>query len=412
MKWVVTFAGARDRYQTPLALAQGNRLEALVTDFYAPLDRAGWHSVPSGLERRLARRYAEGLPSRLVQGSWAAIVANQLRGGYPGDRILSERAGALAQQRGAGLLAYSYYGFHAFKTFGDQRRPKVLFQVHPHPASVRRLLNEELELVPSSKSSLLAEHELRLPETRRSELVQEPGMADYCIAASQFTRRTLLDNGVEPDRVFVVPYGVNIAATVRMQSRRFERFRVLFVGQKVQRKGLSYLLDAWSKLRLPNAELVLVGRGTRDEALLSQYAGIYRDVENVSDVELDALYRSADLFCMPSLVEGFGLVYLEALARGIPIIGTPNTGAAELITHGREGFIVPIRDAEALAHYIEWGYSHRAELDDMRGLALKVAQKYSWHRFRDSLTEAIIKIENASDERSAERFGDKSRKPL
>ncbi len=398
MKWVVAFAGSRDRYQVPLALAEVGQLETLVTDFYSPLDRPGWRSTPSWLRSRLARRYAEGLPSQLVQSSWRAVIANQVRGGNPGDCILGRSAGRRAGRRGAGLLSYSYYGFHAFSALSDEHRPKVLFQVHPHPASVRHLLIQELENLPGSKESLRVEHELRLPADRYAELVQEPMMADYCIAASQFTRRTLVENGVPPERIFVLPYGVDLGQDFLLHNCSSDIFRVLFVGQKIHRKGLSYLLQAWSKLKLPNAELILVRRGIKDQELLRQYAGTFSEVENASRSDLDALYRQADLFCMPSLVEGFGLVYLEALARGLPIMGTPNTGAADLITHGQEGFIVPIRDTEAIAHYIEWAYGHRAQLRDMRIAAMAVAKAHSWRRFRDTLAQLISRIERVTED--------------
>ena len=97
MKWVVTFAGSRDHYQVPIALAEAGRLEAFVTDFYSPLNRPVWRSAPSWMQRRLARRYAEGLPSQLVQRTWSAVIANQLRGGTPetifwGNTPGSERA--------------------------------------------------------------------------------------------------------------------------------------------------------------------------------------------------------------------------------------------------------------------------------------------------------------------------------
>ena len=402
MKWVVTFAGSRDHYQVPIALAEAGRLEAFVTDFYSPLNRPVWRSAPSWMQRRLARRYAEGLPSQLVQRTWSAVIANQLRGGHPGDHILGKYAGKRAREHGAALLSYSYYGFHAFRAFAGERRPKVLFQVHPHPASVRRLLSEELEHGSGSKESLLAEHELRLSKERYEQLAQESLMADYCIVASQYTRRTLLENGVSPDRVFVMPYGIDVEADSLPAPRPSNLFRVLFVGQKIHRKGLSYLLEAWSRLKLPNAELVVAGRGNQDRELLRQYAGTFRDVHNASQADLDALYRQADLFCMPSLVEGFGLVYLEALARGLPIMGTLNTGAADLITHGQEGFIVPVRDSEAIARHLEWSYRHRATLRDMRVAAFALAKQHSWQRFRHTCIQLISRIESTWIEGVAE----------
>ena len=137
---------------------------------------------------------------------------------------------------------------------------------------------------------------------------------------------------------------------------------------------------------------MLAGRGRVDKALLASFASEFRYVGPLRNSELVALYRDSDLFCMPSLVEGFGLVYLEALACGLPVIATPNTGAADIVREGREGFIVPVRDAESLASRLEWAYTHRDELREMQFAARKLAEKYSWSAFRKGVVETLDTI--------------------
>jgi glycosyltransferase involved in cell wall biosynthesis len=162
----------------------------------------------------------------------------------------------------------------------------------------------------------------------------------------------------------------------------------------VQRKGLEYLLKAWRRLRLPNAELVLAGRGRVDRTLLAGFASEFKYVGALSNAELEELYITSDLFCMPSLIEGYGLVYLEALASGLPVIATRNTGAADIVQDGREGFIVPIRDVEALAEKLEWAYRNRSALAEMRTAARMLAEQYSWSRFRRGLISVIEGVES------------------
>jgi glycosyltransferase involved in cell wall biosynthesis len=397
VKWVVTFAGSRDHYQVPLALAEANILEALVTDFYAPL---GGHiesvlrHLPAGLLSVLRRRYEPGLRPESVDYSLSALLADYLRKTPDAvrDRRLGRSAGSLAKQREAGLISYSYYGYHAFHHYGLDRWPKVLFQVHPQPLSVRRILEEELELSEFGRESLLTEAELQTHSPRLHELSEEPLLADECIVASNFTKRTLVENGVAEERVHVVPYGVDCGTFLSHRRKEGGPFRVIFVGQMVQRKGLEYLLKAWRRLRLPDAELVLAGRGRVDKALLASFASEFRYVGPLRNSELVALYGDSDLFCMPSLVEGFGLVYLEALACGLPVIATPNTGAADIVREGREGFIVPVRDTESLASCLEWAYTHREELREMRFAARKLAEKYSWSAFRKGVMETLDTI--------------------
>ncbi|HEY0038101.1 MAG TPA: glycosyltransferase family 4 protein, partial [Longimicrobium sp.] len=196
-----------------------------------------------------------------------------------------------------------------------------------------------------------------------------------------------------PARIRVVPYGVDLDTFVPPAALPAGPFRVLFVGQMVQRKGLTYLFEAWKRLALPNAELVLAGRGRMDGPLLARYGSLFRREASVSRPRLRELYQCSDVFCMPSLAEGSGMVYLEALACGTPVIGTPNTGAADLIDDGEQGFLVPIRDVDALAERLLWCYEHREELQAMRAAARTRAERFTWGAFRKGVADMVLEAE-------------------
>ena len=211
MKWVVVFAGSRDSYQVPLALAEAGCLAALVTDCYAPLDSLSGvllTCLPARMRTSLQRRYANGLPSKSVEWRKSTFLSDYLRKSshVVRDRRLGRLGGSLASRYKAGLISYSYYGYHAFHSYGLDQWPKVLFQVHPHPVSVRRILEEELQCSEFGRSSLLEEPEFTTLPGRREELSQEAFLADRCIVASNFTKRTLLENGMAEERIAVVPY--------------------------------------------------------------------------------------------------------------------------------------------------------------------------------------------------------------
>lgn len=393
VSWVTVFNGVRDSYQVPLALAEAGRLERLVTDWYSPLDKPAFrraaHLLPSRIRTLLGRRYQPGLPSGHVESMLREAIRQRLRPEqiHEVDARMGRRAGEIARDRGAGLFAYSYYAFAAFGSYGRAPGRRLLFQVHPHPATVRSILREEMQRAPEQAGSLNSEHETGAGEKRFEQLCAEPLLADYCVAASQFTKSTLVASGVPAARVRVVPYGVDLHAFVPPEQPPGGRFRVLFAGQMVQRKGLSYLLEAWKRLALPDAELVLAGRGRRDEGLLARYHGRYRLEADASPDRLRKLYQTSDVFCMPSLAEGFGLVYLEALACGTPVIGTPNTGAPDLLSDADAGFIVPVRDVDALADRIRWCYEHRDDLLAMRVRARRQAERFPWAAFRQGVVE-------------------------
>lgn len=144
-------------------------------------------------------------------------------------------------------------------------------------------------------------------------------------------------------------------------------FRVCCVGRVEFAKGVSYLLEAWNRLGLANAELVLVG-GVKPQmkSLLRDCAdrGV-RLAGRLRRSEIARCYRESDVFILPSLNEGFGQVLLEAMASGLAVVATDRTGANDCIANGKEGWIVPARNADALADAIRWCYQHPEERQAM-----------------------------------------------
>ena len=96
------------------------------------------------------------------------------------------------------------------------------------------------------------------------------------------------------------------------------------------------------------------------------------------------------VLAFPSLCEGFGLVITEAMAHGLPVITTPNTVGRDLIEHGRNGFLVPIRDPDALAQTMAWCLDHRGELERVGREAARAAAAWQWDDYRRALAGALV----------------------
>jgi len=130
---------------------------------------------------------------------------------------------------------------------------------------------------------------------------------------------------------------------------------VLCVCRLVEQKGVAYLLEAMRKV---DAALVLLGRGPLEKefGVLARRLGVadkfFPCTERVSDQELVDLYRTADVFVLPSLYEPFGMVIVEAMSCGKPVVGTDAGGIPEIIREDTNGFIVPPRNPRALAERI------------------------------------------------------------
>ncbi|MBK8985795.1 MAG: glycosyltransferase family 4 protein [Chloroflexi bacterium] len=407
---VVVHAGNRDHYQVALALYEAGLLEKLVTDVYFPLDQPWFMRTVGRLlpMELLSKRYCPGLPSDKVCSTAKAlgvIIANRLltrQNLHPiSDGILGRKARLLAQQTQTVVLSYSTYAAEALRPTAFhapmEQRPRLLFQMHPHPASAQRILREELLLLPDASASLLQEHEMSIPPRVYEQLVIEPTLADSVMVASTFCARTLVENGISEDRLKVIPYGVDPVGFPEKPTGTApgEPLRLVFLGSIVQRKGIAYLLDAMRILKEEPVQLTLCGRVAPDVALIERYHDCKVEVKiGLSHAEVLQELHDADLFVFPSLLEGFAHVILEAMSCGLPVITTPNTCGPDVIVHGKHGFIVPIRDSKVLVDRISWCLKHRHQLAEMGHQAAIRAREFTWDKFRQNVRQAYCDLLN------------------
>jgi glycosyltransferase involved in cell wall biosynthesis len=167
-------------------------------------------------------------------------------------------------------------------------------------------------------------------------------------------------------------------------------FRVCFVGRVELAKGAGYLLQAWRRLALPNSELVLVGDVKPEmRSLLRTYAdSTVRTLGVLAAPAVMQRYRESDLFVFPSVNEGLAQVLLEAMSSGLPVVASDHSGADDLVTEGKDGFIVPVRDVERLAEAILWCYQHRDETRAMgRAARAKIESQFTLEHYNQRMIE-------------------------
>jgi len=218
--------------------------------------------------------------------------------------------------------------------------------------------------------------------------------ADYVTIPSDFVHQSFLEHGFDPAKLIQIPFGVDVerfrpAEPSESDARR--PFRVLFVGQVTLRKGVLDLLEAWRMLDWPDAELWLVGRvDPMIQSLLAPYAqtkGV-RFVGHTPDPV--ALYQSADLFAFPSIEEGSALVTYEAMACGLPLVVTPNTGS--VARHEQEALLVPLADAPAVADALTRLRDDPALRNALGKAARERAETHTWERYGRRMVDAYTRV--------------------
>ena len=181
--------------------------------------------------------------------------------------------------------------------------------------------------------------------------------------------------------------------TLAARSRQEGPLRILFVGNLIRRKGLHTVLDALAQLRANSWRLSIVGRMDADvdytkyirQRTRSLPTGAVTFHGRLSDEQLAAQYRTHHLFVLPSY-EGFGIVYLEAMRFGLPVIAAASGAAQEIVTGGENGFLVAPGDAAALAEHIRQLHANREQLLAMSHAARR---RYTQHpTWQQSMTDA------------------------
>lgn len=382
-KYIVVHSGARDQYKLAETLFKHGKLAFLVTD-----------------DIIFRKNYKNLFPARYIKISWMGLLIRSILKVYnQGDQMqrlknyfLGRTAGKLSKRYKIPLIALQEYAYFAYK-YSDVR-PRIVFQYHPHSNSNKKILEEEIKLHPESESF---KKELSIYTSQKIyEANEELNITDYFIAASSFTKQTLVENGADPNTVFVATYGVNITKYPFKLRDNPRTINFIFVGSFVERKGVYYLLNAVKKLEDEGYDfkLRIVARSDFDRSIIQKYR--LRNVEiniNLSHDELIKLYHTSDVFVFPSLFEGFAFVIVEAMSTGLPVITTPRTIGLDIVKDGEEGFIIEPSNVDALYKKMKYFILNPETCVEMGIRAANIVKKLTWQNFETKVIDSINKIE-------------------
>ncbi|HEY92829.1 MAG TPA: glycosyltransferase family 4 protein [Dehalococcoidia bacterium] len=207
-----------------------------------------------------------------------------------------------------------------------------------------------------------------------------------------------------PGNYTIIPNGVDIDLFSPDVSPIDEfcdgKVNILFVGRLEKRKGVSYLLEAYKRVKqeIPNSRLIIVGPGTRLRGKYEKKVkrNSLKDVVFVGFVSCDELpryYKTADIFCAPAIGwESFGIILLEAMAMGKPIVASNIEGYAGLVTHGVEGLLVPPKDVGMLAQALITLMASQSLRQEMGARGRVKAVDYSWEHIARRVLDYYVRV--------------------
>ena len=380
-------------------------LEGFYTSSYIRSSRMQSFIQHSG-NTLLTRRFLEGLSGTKIHPNWRfewkELLYAKLYG--IGDRVqqaVYERDVKFDRYMSSklpNLKSDIYWGFQgsahdSLIQAKQSGKLAILELATAHITAAKKILGEEQQLHPEWADSF---DNLEFPAPYEKRLEEEPHLADYVIAASTFTKSTLLDVGIDEHKIKILPLGVDLTHVLYApptKKRANGPLKLLYAGRITQRKGIKYLLEAMRQFNPKEVELHIIGNVHGAGAGLKPYKGVYQLHAPLSQQELFKEYQAYDALVLPSVFEGFGLVIIEAMAAGLPVIATTHTMAPDIIEHGKDGFVVPIRDVDALVKSIEQlvGFSVEKKAE-MRHLAREKAMNYTWKVYERRLSTLLKEI--------------------
>jgi glycosyltransferase involved in cell wall biosynthesis len=374
------------RYICTIALREESSIPPLVPEFW---------------RKKLEAKRIKGIPYRKVVGLW---LPELLQHALP-------RTGLLSHERTNWFINYlydwlaTYYIdecdiFHFMSGVGLYCARKVKAHKHnvilicdvrqTHPDYQIKILEEENQIL-----GIKAQIPGVLYVNRfKSEFL----LSDFIIVPSLYARETFVREGIDPEKIFVVPYGFDPERfyAIPKEDKDDEVFRILFIGSINLIKGVYYLIEAFTQLRLPKSELVLIGQiDPSMQAIVKRSIEMnkcIRHIANVPNTELFQYYNKASVFVLPSIVDAYGLVVLEAMACGLPVIVTENVGIKELIQEGVNGFVIPIRDINTLKERLLFLYQNKAKRLQMGYEARQRVQEFTWDQYGKRLIRVYEEI--------------------
>jgi len=341
----------------------------------------------------------------ILTSSYEKKATDEVVDGINIYRVFSKRKG-IHECGFLGMLSYVIFGFFKFRKLVKNKKYDVIHAFFSIPTGIITFLGKKiygLNYIVSLRGSDVPDydqyefnvmHKFLKPLNRRiwknahSVVVLSKNLAEIASKTEPKLHYKVIYNGI--DMSVFRPMNV---------KKTDECIQLICVSRLLKRKGIQYLLYALSKLRYPNLKLLIVGTGNYGEELrrltskldLSERVSFHNYCKNE---DLPELYNRSDIFVLPSLTESFGLVFLEAMACGLPIIATRTGGIPEIVENGENGILVEPGEIDELKNALDRLISDKELRQKMSRNNLLRVREFSWEKIANQYLEEYKNVCN------------------
>ena len=291
-------------------------------------------------------------------------------------------AGRIKKGTSRVFIGWSGMSLHSIRESKKKGMLTILERGSSHILLQDKILHEEYK-----KFGIL----FSVPHQIKEKELAEYKEADFISVPSFFVRDSFLEQGIAPEKLFMNPYGTSTGfskSNITGDNNQNRKFRILYVGAISIRKGLIYLFEALSRLKIPTEQYEVWFIGDVESVLKSDIRKYnkpnWKWWGRIDHYKLPEYIRQCDIGVQPSLEEGLSMVIPQIMGCGVPVIASTNSGGSNMIQDGVNGFIIPIRDPDMLAEKIEFLYRHPESLAPMKNKAGSAVQEgFTWNDYGD-----------------------------
>jgi glycosyltransferase involved in cell wall biosynthesis len=392
--------------QTVKAYNDAGYLYKLFTSFFDHLDNkfSSFLRKIKPLQKEVSRRAFHELPierfvSRPIPELLRSVAARVLSPTIT-DRIWewSELgfdkwvAGNLNLSTADAVHTYEHAALATLKRAGELSLFGIYEQPSQHHAFFTTIAKQQIALYPelnSAAAELLINAKAAKRNKRRD---RELTLASLIICNSTFTKTTLVAGGVDEKKITVIPLAFPEVNPQPKPLRDKKPLVFIYAGNQSLRKASHLLYLAWRKCNFSadEAELWLIGKMLLPETLRSNLPGKVTIKENIPHEEMMALYQKADVFVLPTLADGFGMVITEAMSQGVPVVSSANSCGPDVIEHNKNGWIITAGDVDMLVDQMKWCVANPENVQSCGEAAKIKAAEWQWPQYRQKLAETVF----------------------